>query len=125
MNTTSFYIGSFKKDGLEGPNRGWIMGTFMAKKPRKNNELEIKYWEFEKGDEHDHPPKVSAIVECTVILSGQTKAMIGGQETILRTGDYVVIEPNTPNNLVAEVLEDTTGFTIKAPSDPSAKKIVS
>jgi len=120
----SFYIGSYKKDGIEGPNRGWIIGTFMADKPRKNEELEIKYWEFEKGIEHDHPPKTSSIIECTIILSGQTKAMIDAQEVILSAGDYIVIEPNTPNNLVAEILEDTSGLTIKAPSDPSAKTVI-
>lgn len=118
-----FYVGSFRKDGLEEPNRGWIVGKFKEDFPRKNNEVEIKYWEYGVG-KTDHPTKVSSIIECTFILAGKSMAVINGQQLMLNAGDYVVIEPGIPNNTVVEVLENIQGLTIKAPSDPSAKKIV-
>lgn len=39
----SFYVGDYVDDGLNGPNRGWIMGSFMGAAPRKNENVEIKY----------------------------------------------------------------------------------
>lgn len=119
-----YYIGSYRNDGLNEPNRGWIVGKFKDSKPRKNDDVEIKYWEFKTGPT-DHPMKESSIIECTFILYGKTKALIDGNEVFLKAGDYVVIEPGTPNNLVAEILEDAAGLTIKAPSDPTAKKVLS
>jgi mannose-6-phosphate isomerase-like protein (cupin superfamily) len=120
----SYYVGSFREDGLNGPNRGWIVGTFIANAPRKNEEVEIKYWEFKTGENVGHGTKVSAIIECTFILKGKTKCLIGDDIIELKQGDYIVIQPGTPNNTVAEILEDTAGLTIKAPSDPTAKKLV-
>lgn len=85
--------------------------------------LQIVYWEFPEGLT-GHPLKSSAIIECTFILQDKARAIINGEEIIIQTGDYVVIEPGTPNNLVEEILEYTVGLTIKAPSDPSAKVIL-
>ena len=120
----SYYIGEYREDALNGPNRGWIVGTFIEDTPRKNDDVEISYWEFKAGSDTKHPAKVSAIIECTLILKGKTKCLIDGNETILKAGDYIVIKPNTPNNIVAEILEDIAGITIKAPSDPTAKQII-
>lgn len=121
--TKPYYVGSYKEDALNDPNRGWIVGKFKEDPPRKNNEIEIKYWEFSKGST-DHPMKESSIIECTFILKGRTRAIINNEEVILSAGDYIVIGPGTPNNTVAEILEDAAGLTVKAPSDPSAKKIL-
>jgi len=118
-----YYIGDYREDGLNEPNRGWIVGKFKETVPRKNDAVEIKYWEFDVGAT-DHPLKESSIIECTFVLSGKTKGTIAGNEILLKAGDYVVIQPGTPNNLVAEILEPATGLTVKAPSDPSAKKIL-
>ena len=118
-----YYVGYYREDGLNGPNRGWIVGKFMDELPRKNNSVEIKYWEYKVG-ETDHPMKESSIIECTIILKGKIKAVINGDELVLKAGEYVVVEPGIPNNTATYVLEDTIGLTIKAPSDPSAKKIV-
>jgi quercetin dioxygenase-like cupin family protein len=119
----SYYVGSYRNDGLRDPHRGWIVGTFKEASPRKNEAVEIKYWEFKTGAT-DHPLKQSATIECTFILKGKTRAMIADEEIILVAGDYVVIEPGTPNNTVVEILEDAAGLTVKAPSDPSAKKVL-
>jgi len=119
-----FYRGSYKNDGLNEPNHGWIVGKFKDEAPRKNNEVEIKYWEFETGFT-DHPTKESAIIECTFILAGKVRGIVASEEVILSAGDYIVIEPGVPNNLVIEILENATGLTVKAPSDPSAKKVLS
>ena len=124
MVKTSYYVGSFKKDANEGNHRGWIVGTFMEELPRKTEALEIRYWDFKVGEDTKHPTKMSGTIECTFILKGKTRAFIGSEEVILKEGDYVVIEPGTPNNLIVEILEDTIGLTIKAPSDPSAKTVL-
>jgi quercetin dioxygenase-like cupin family protein len=92
--------------------------------PRKNEEVEIKYWEFKAGEEVGHGTKVSAIIECTFILKGRTRCLVGDDEIELKQGDYIVIKPGTPNNTVVEIIEDVVGLTIKAPSDPTAKKLV-
>lgn len=120
----SYYIGDFRDDALNGPNRGWIVGTFIKDKPRQNDEVEVMYWEFEAGKPSNHPTKTSSIIECTFILKGRIRSFLDGAETILKAGDYVVIHPGTPNNLQVEILEDASGITIKAPSDPSAKKVI-
>ncbi len=119
----SFYHGSYRDDGLNDPNRGWIVGKFKDEPPRKNDALEIKYWEYKIGPT-DHPTKVSSIIECTFLLKGKIRGIIDEQEVVLNAGDYIVIEPGIVNNVVVEVLEDAQALTIKAPSDPSAKKIV-
>lgn len=124
MMSNNYYVGDFREDGINGPNRGWIVGTFIENAPRKNEELEIKYWEFKAGEPVNHGTKVSAIIECTFILKGRTKCLIGDDVIELKQGDYIVIQPGTPNNTVAEILEDTAGLTIKAPSDPTAKKLI-
>jgi len=122
--SNSYYVGDFREDGLHGPNRGWIVGKFIEDSPRKNEEVEIKYWEFAAGEDVGHGIKVSDIIECTFILKGKTKCLVGNDEIELKQGDYIVIEPGTPNNTVKEILEDVVGLTIKAPSDPSAKRII-
>ena len=122
--SSNYYLGDFRKDGLDGPNRGWIVGTFIESEPRKNEEVEIKYWEFKAGEEVGHGTKVSAIIECTFILKGRTRCLVGDDEIELKQGDYIVIQPGTPNNTVVEIIEDAVGLTIKAPSDPTAKKLV-
>lgn len=104
-------------------NKGWFIGAFMEHPANKNNDVEIKYWELPKGSS-DHPKKVSKTFECTVIIKGKTKAVIDDEEILLQAGDYVAIPPNTPNNVVLDIIEDCTGLTIKAPSNPDAKKVI-
>jgi mannose-6-phosphate isomerase-like protein (cupin superfamily) len=114
---------SYREDGLNDPNHGWTLGTFKDDTPRKNEAVEIKYWEFPVGPT-SHQLKESSIIECTFILKGKAKASINGEEVMLQAGDYVVIEPGTPSNIPTEVLEAAVGLTIKAPSDPTAKKVL-
>jgi quercetin dioxygenase-like cupin family protein len=120
----TFYIGSYRDDALNGANYGWIVGTFIKDAPRKNKEVEVKYWQYKKGEIAKDYQKTSSTIECTFILKGKTSCLIYDQSIELNAGDYIVIKPGTPNNTVAKILEDTEGLTIKAPSDPSAKKIV-
>lgn len=95
----------------------------METGPRRTNDLEIKYWEYPKGPT-DHDCKVSTSIEATFILKGATKAEVDGEEIILNSGDYVIIQPGTPNNTVVEALDNVAGLTVKAPSDPDAKKVI-
>jgi mannose-6-phosphate isomerase-like protein (cupin superfamily) len=120
----SYYVGSYHEDGLHGPNRGWIIGSFIKDAPRKNNEVEVKYWEYTAGEDASHGTKVSSTIECAFILKGRTKCLVGEKEVTLKADDYIVIKLGTPNNTVTGILEDVIGITIKAPSDPTAKQIV-
>lgn len=117
----SYHIGDYKQDAPA--HRGWFVGTFIEQGAARTEDAEIKYWEFPVGPT-SHDTKTSAIFECSIFLSGKCKGMIDGKELEFNAGDYVAIQPNTPNNLVMEIIEPITGFTIKAPSDPSAKKVL-
>src|ERR1700721_345812 len=100
-----FYTGSYREAGLNGPNRGWVVGDFQdppISPPRNSHDVEIKYWEYLVGPT-DHPMKKLSIIECTLILKGKTLAMVDGEEVILNADDYIVIEPGTPNNTVAKI----------------------
>ena len=65
--------------------------------------------------------KISDTTEWTLILAGHTRAVVGGDIVELWGGNYVLIHPGVPNNLVDDVLADTVGITVKSPSDPAAK----
>jgi mannose-6-phosphate isomerase-like protein (cupin superfamily) len=118
------YVGDFKHDARTNGQRGWLVGKFMGQMPQKVDDVEIKYWELEPGPT-GHRTKKSATFECTFILDGETIGLIGNHETRLVGGRYVVISPGTPNNLVKFVVKRVRGLTVKAPSDPGAKQIVS
>jgi mannose-6-phosphate isomerase-like protein (cupin superfamily) len=120
---SNHYIGDFKHDALTNGQKGWLVGKFMCQKPQKVDDVEIKYWEFDAGPTGNET-KTSRTFECTFILDGETIALIGDQQTRLLGGQYVVIAPGTPNNLVKFVVRRVCGLTIKAPSDPDAKEIV-
>jgi len=96
----------------------------MESSPRRTGDIEIKYWEYPAGPT-EHPAKISKTTEVTFILKGETVAEIDGERLVLKAGDYVVISPDTPNNTVVEILSNAAGLTVKAPSDPFAKKIIS
>jgi quercetin dioxygenase-like cupin family protein len=117
----TYKIGNYAQDS---PNhRGWFVGTFIEEGAAKSEDVEIKYWEFPAGPT-SHDTKTSAIFECSIFLTGKCKGMVDGQNMEFNAGDYVAIQPNTPNNLVMDIIEPISGFTIKAPSDPSAKKVI-
>ena len=120
----NYYVGNFKSDSTNDPNNGWLVGSFKEYGPRKTNDVEIKYWEYKKGENVKSYLKVSSIIECTFILKGSTKCLIDDDEIILNQGDYIVINPGVKNNTVSEILDDVQGLTIKAPSDTSAKTII-
>ena len=101
-----------------------IAGSSAYAVPRKNDDVEIKYWEYSEGETAKSYLKTSTTIECTFILKGSTVCLVDGKEIILAAGDYIVIQPGTPNNTVSKILADTIGLTIKSPSDPSAKKIL-
>jgi len=116
-----YHIGNYKHDAPK--HRGWFVGTFIEGGAAKTDVAEIKYAEFPIGF-NEHPMKVSGIFECSIIIEGRSKAIIDGQNVELKAGDFIAIDPGTPNNLMAEIIEPVKVFCIKAPSDPSAKKIL-
>jgi quercetin dioxygenase-like cupin family protein len=118
----SFYHGSMERDS-RGPYRGWLLGSFVVDHVRKVDELEIKYWEFDQGLT-DHPRKTSDIVEFTTLLEGMVRGEIDEEEILLRAGEYVIIPRGVPNNTVIEAIRPSRGLTVKAPSDPTAKRLV-
>jgi len=73
----------------------------------------LKYWKYNKGEEASHKQKNGEP------LGGRVRGVIAGEEITLSAGEYVIIPPNTPGNLIKEVLEgQVVGLTIKAPNDP-------
>ncbi|HOX40778.1 MAG TPA: hypothetical protein PK263_01125 [bacterium] len=112
-----FYTGDYRTDSPE--HRGWFVGTFMDDL-RKTDLLEIKYV---KGEISSHPKKRSRTLEVTIVFTGTLGGEVGGQKVSLKAGEYVVIPPGVENNL-DEASPDYQGFTIKAPSDPSAKIVL-
>lgn len=117
----SYQIGKYNTDNQE--NRGWFIGSFMTDEASKTDVVEVKYAEFPVGPTN-HGLKISATYECSIFIEGKAKAIIDGKEYTVSAGEYIAIQPNTPNNLVAEILEPVKVFTIKAPCDPSAKKMI-
>ena len=124
----SFYKGNLRYDYEhyhEKKHQGWVVGKFMTG-VRQTDQVEVKFWKYKKGEHSGHPYKMQkTAVECTFILKGQVQAEIEGKKITLQTGDYVVIPPQTVNNLVLEIVEDVEGLTLKAPSDPTDKVVVS
>ena len=119
-----FHRGNYKKEAEEvttdqPKDKWWVFGDFIPHGPRKTAALELKYWKFEKG--HEGKPKVNGepvATECTLILEGKVRGNIDGQTVYLSAGEYVLIHPRVPSNLIEEVIEPVLGITIKAPSDP-------
>lgn len=110
-----FYKGNYKLESKE--KGGWFVGWFMDNLRRSEN-LEIKYWDFKKGEEIEHPLKVQRnATEYTLIFKGRIKGRIRDQVMTLGEGEYIIINPGVVNNLVEKVLEDTKGLTIKVPSE--------
>jgi mannose-6-phosphate isomerase-like protein (cupin superfamily) len=127
--SAGFVVGSIRQDAVVLGRSGWILGSFFPEvgdgSERRTGEIEVKYWEYLPGEASGHGAKSSATVEWSYILTGSTLAQLDGREVVLNAGDYVLIHPGTPNNLVSKVLEPISAITVKAPSDPSAKKAVS
>ena len=121
----SYAVGNLDRDSSTIPREGWLIGAFFEPAQARHTEaLEVKFWSFPGGTSPKHPTKVSDTTEWTLVLSGRLRASVGGESLELGPGDYVLIHPGTPNNLVDEVLEPTRGVTVKAPSDPGAKHTV-
>ena len=118
-----FYRGNFREDAAYS-ERGWFVGAFRKlERPRRTELVEIKYWDYKKG-EPNHDSKTSCTIECTLILKGRMRGMVGDGDIELSAGEYVMIAPGTPNALPREVLEDVEGLTIKAPSITVAKHLL-
>ena len=126
MDHKRFYHGNYVEEAeIESKDprkdKWWFVGHFMPEGYRKTKAMGLKYWKFNKGEEASHKPKSGEPLstECDLILSGRVRGLIAGEEITLSAGDYVIIPPNTPSNLIQEVLEEPViGLTIKAPNEP-------
>ena len=122
----SFYHGNYEEESEikstdPRKDKWWFVGHFMPEGYRKTKAVGLKYWRFNKGEEASHEPKNGEPLstEFDLILSGRVHGVIAGMDIILSAGEYVIIPPNTPSNLILKVLEEPViGLTIKAPSDP-------
>jgi hypothetical protein len=124
----SYVVGRLASDAQRLDRRGWVVGSFFQQGSdqgeRHCSALEVKYWSYPRGGGGSHGVKSSFTTEWSLIMTGRTRALIDDSLVELEGGDYVLIHPGTPNNLVAEVLEDMTAITVKAPSEPTAKTLV-
>jgi len=120
----AYYIGNLRDESLIKNKGGWIIGHFMDGKLNTKN-LEVKYWEFRRGDDVKHGVKVlDGVTEWTYILKGRTIAIIDKKKIELKAGDFILIHPSTPNNLVSIILDDTQGITVKSPSVKGSKRLL-
>jgi len=129
-NKTVILVGHIKSDAEQLGRGGWLIGSFFPEdgegSERRLDEIEVKYWEFLPGQESGHARKKSATVEWTLILSGSTLALLGeNEQMVLNAGDYIVIHPGTPNNLVHKVLERVIGITVIIPKRSDIQDSVS
>lgn len=122
---SGFVVRSLADDAIGLDRRGWVIGSFFdPNHTRHCPDLEVKYGRFQRGENPNHPAKTSSTTEFTLILSGAVRAVIDSKELVLSQGDYVLIHPDTPNSTVLEVLDDATVLTVKGPSDPGAKRVL-
>lgn len=118
-----YVTGNALDDAINADRRGWFIGAFMDN-ARYSSDLEVKFWSYMAGEGIDHPMKTSTATEFTYIISGAVEAVVDGDTFILRAGDYALIQPESPNNVVSRVLEDCQGLTVKSPSDPANKTVI-
>jgi quercetin dioxygenase-like cupin family protein len=115
MNSDRYFQGKYQDDSKQ--RGGWIVGRFLDD-VRKTETMEVKYWEFKKGEEGKHKMKLQLhATECNLIIEGKVKGTIDGNPITLEAGDYIVVKPGAISNFIEEViLEPVRGFTVKAPS---------
>jgi mannose-6-phosphate isomerase-like protein (cupin superfamily) len=115
MEPKRYYKGEYKEDSKE--HGGWIVGRFLDD-VRKTETMEVKYWEFKKGEEGKHLMKFQLhATECNFIIEGKVRGVIDGNPITLEAGDYVLVKPGAVSNFIEEVIiEPVRGITIKAPS---------
>jgi mannose-6-phosphate isomerase-like protein (cupin superfamily) len=126
MDHKDFYKGNYEEEAefesTDPPKRKWwFVGYFMPWGGYRQTEaMGLKYWKFKKGEEPSHKAKSEPLAtECTMIFEGRVRGTIAGEQITLSAKEYVIIPPNTPSNLIEEVLEEPlVGLTIKAPSKP-------
>lgn len=118
----NYYKGKYNIDYEKefSQRKGWLVGPFMNEKQnnlRGTKSMAIKFWKFKKNTPTGHAFKYQRFAtECTFIFKGKLKAIIDSGEFEFIAGDYVVLPPNVVSNLAIEVIEDSEGLTIKAPS---------
>lgn len=124
----NFYIGHLKKDRAEQKEKfgnEWLIGNFdkFNEDVRKIKDLEVKYWYLRPDDTHKNKKQKNS-VEFTLVISGHTKGFVDNEVIELVSGEYILIKPGVESNTAHEILEETWGLTIKAPSDPKDKVVV-
>lgn len=115
------------KGNIEKQNKelkGWLVGQFFPdRSPFQDSDVEIYCKVLPVGyigDKlHVHPVGK----EYLVMAEGKMRMRIGGEEVLLKKGDYIVIPSNVPDK-VLEVLEPTTMFGVRCPSVPNNKTLL-
>jgi|SRR3990172_13045361 len=124
MNKKDYYIGNLETDYEESlrneTGKEWLVGDFdkfANKNVRRVKDLELKYWKFNKGEEDRHKPKKQkSATEWTVVLDGEVRGVVNGEQVTLKRGDFIIIKPGVTSDLIGEIIKDVRGLTVKAPS---------
>lgn len=114
-------IGNIKNQLLE--KRGWLVGQFMDDPEFKDENVEIYYKTFPKGDIGDQLHYHPHGREYMIVLGGKVQFRIDDEIVILEEGDYIAIPNNTPDQIV-EVLEELTIIGVRYPSLPDNKVFI-
>lgn len=97
------------------------MGSFFDEgHPCKTDKVEALYREHTKGDvckAHYHSKKI----ELLIILEGQAKYNVNGNDVMLNGGDFLFVDTN--NVIAGEYLKDSKTFSIHSPSIPTDKTL--
>jgi len=119
-NKNKFYHGNIADFG---ETKGYFIGQFMGQKGKpilETEEVEIA-WKTLTGDfsdENSHYHKKG--VEVNIVISGNYKVWIEGEERELKKGDFLVVYPEAKlRNISAQ--EGTELIVVKAPSAPDDK----
>lgn len=112
LKNNKVYVGEFTQKN--GDYKGWFIGSFLPNDhPCKTRQLEVMYFEHEKGFKqslHYHQHKV----EIVMMIEGKAVYAINGQEHHLNAGDFFFADVN--NVIEGIYLEDSKVIVIHSPS---------
>ena len=87
----------------------------LQKLEKRKKDFILKYWEFKVEDESHDAKAQRNSTEYNFIIEGEIRGDVGGEEILLRAGDFIIIRPGVVINLQKEIRKPTKGITIKVP----------
>lgn len=122
--TKKFVVGNFLENQDKG---GWFYGGFISKQKLEYDErveVSVKILPKGWGLSNEHPLHYHKFAkELGLVMRGEVRVEINGQEITLKKGDYYVLAPGCREKYL-EVMEELELVTLKIPSVANDKIIV-